>query len=237
MNLQDYRKKYSGLSQRDVRHLIESEPSFKSETEELYRRYFRTNLNKRCPDCWMDAFVLLVKTNIEQLMKQVKAQFKLKAGALLRDARNPNDDSRLCSQANLTDELAIYHLRTNPSCARKFEIMPDNWEELVKAAEKDAEAPQKDKGDKSPEEKVKAAEKALKSAKSYVSACETNLRKAKEAQDEALIEKKTAALEKAVAKFEAIKSEYEALVSEDNPDEAQKESDKTSSGEGDATEA
>ena len=214
MNLQDYRKKYSGLSQRDVRHLIESEPSFKSETEELYRRYFRTNLNKRCPDCWMDAFVLLVKTNIEQLMKQVKAQFKLKAGALLRDARNPNDDSRLCSQANLTDELAIYHLRTNPSCARKFEIMPDNWEELVKAAEK-----------------------ALKSAKSYVSACETNLRKAKEAGDAALIEKKTAALEKAVAKFEAIKSEYEALVSEDNPDEAQKESDKTSSGEGDATEA
>lgn len=237
MNLQDYRKKYSGLSQRDVRHLIESEPSFKSETEELYRRYFRTNLNKRCPDCWMDAFVLLVKTNIEQLMKQVKAQFKLKAGALLRDARNPNDDSRLCSQANLTDELAIYHLRTNPSCARKFEIMPDNWEELVKAAEKDAEEPQKDKGDKSPEEKVKTAEKALKSAKSYVSACETNLRKAKEAGDEALIEKKTAALEKAVAKFEAIKSEYEALVAKDNPDESQKESDKTSSGEGDATEA
>ena len=237
MNLQDYRKKYSGLSQRDVRHLIESEPSFKSETEELYRRYFRTNLNKRCPDCWMDAFVLLVKTNIEQLMKQVKAQFKLKAGALLRDARNPNDDSRLCSQANLTDELAIYHLRTNPSCARKFEIMPDNWEELVKAAEKDAEAPQKDEGDKSPEQKVKAAEKALKSAKSYVSACETNLRKAKEAGDEDLIEKKTAALEKAVAKFEAIKSEYEALVGKDNPEEAQKDSDKTSSGEGDATEA
>lgn len=236
MDLQAYRKKYSGLSQRDVRRLIETEPSFKSETEDLYRRYFHASLNKRCPDCWMDAFILLIKSNIDQLMKQEKSQFKLKAGALLRDALNPNDDSRLCSQANLTDELAIYHLRTNPSCARKFEVLPANWEDLVRDAEKAAEAPVNTEADKSPDEAVKAAEKAVKSAKTYVSACETNLRKAKEAGEAAAIEKRTAALEKAVAKFEAAKAEYEALVSKANPEGDQGDADKTNTEEGDGAE-
>ena len=216
MDLQAFRKKYSGLSQRDARHLIETEPSFRNETEALYRHFFHADLNKKCPDCWMDAFIALIKTNIDKLMEQSKAQFKLKAGALLRDIINPNDDTKLCSRANLTDELAFYHLMSNPACIRKFEVYPADWEAQVNARfaapKKAAGAPSNTKADQTHEEKEKAAEKAVKSAKSRISACETNLRKATEAEDQELIDRRKASLDNALAKFENAKKAFEAIV-------------------------
>ena len=50
-------------------------------------------------------------------MKQVKAQFKLKAGALLRDARNPNDDSRLYERIDFRSiSLFVYCIKVS-GCA------------------------------------------------------------------------------------------------------------------------
>ena len=64
--------------------------------------------------------------------------FELKAGALLIDVER-GDNSKMATQHNLTDELALYHLRTNPKCIRLFTKYPDNWQEMVKEAQEVAE--------------------------------------------------------------------------------------------------
>lgn len=50
------------------------------------------------------------------------SKYKLRSGALLRDING--DSSKMLSNANMTDELAEYHLRTNPKCIKFFEVMP-----------------------------------------------------------------------------------------------------------------
>jgi len=47
--------------------------------------------------------------------------YVLKAGVLLQAF---SDASKTCTNANLTDELAQFHLKRDPSCARFFAVMP-----------------------------------------------------------------------------------------------------------------
>lgn len=61
-----------------------------------------------------------------------KCLFWLLAGALLQDTVNWDNDL-LCSNANITDDLALYHLKTNPNCRALFETLPDNVDELIEA--------------------------------------------------------------------------------------------------------
>jgi len=50
-----------------------------------------------------------------------QCKYVLKAGALLQAF---SDASKTCTNANLTNELAEWHLKNNPSCARYFAVMP-----------------------------------------------------------------------------------------------------------------
>jgi hypothetical protein len=59
-------------------------------------------------------------------------QFLLLAGALLQDVVNWDNDL-LCSNANITDDLALYHLKTNPNCRELFQELPENVGELIEA--------------------------------------------------------------------------------------------------------
>lgn len=61
-----------------------------------------------------------------------KCLFWLLAGALLQDTVNWDNDL-LCSNANITDDLALYHLKTNPNCKAQFETLPKNVDELIEA--------------------------------------------------------------------------------------------------------
>lgn len=63
---------------------------------------------------------------------ETKHNFWLLAGALLYDAVNFDNDL-LCSNANITDDLALYHLKTNPNCRHLFQTLPDNVDELISA--------------------------------------------------------------------------------------------------------
>lgn len=58
--------------------------------------------------------------------------FWLLAGALLQDSINQNIDI-CCSNANITDDLALYHLKTNPNCRDQFQELPENVDELIEA--------------------------------------------------------------------------------------------------------
>ena len=64
-------------------------------------------------------------------MKKV-LKFWLLAGALLQDCINQDIDL-CCSNANITDDLALYHLKTNPNCRDQFQELPENVDELIEA--------------------------------------------------------------------------------------------------------
>jgi hypothetical protein len=81
-----------------------------------YKNLFGENLRTGCGTCYIEA-IFKIKKRIE--MKP--CSYRLKPGALLRAF---GDESKTCTNENLTDELAEYHLRTNPGCARLFSIIP-----------------------------------------------------------------------------------------------------------------
>ena len=128
-----------------MRRLVKSDAAFRQEVEALYVSTFHRPLNKRCSDCWLDAFMLLRRTPTDELMAIRNRQFELRYGALLIDVVD-HDNSKMASVHNLTDELALYHLRTNPQCISKFTKYPANWKKLAarsgrKSAEAAAETP------------------------------------------------------------------------------------------------
>lgn len=129
MTIDEYKSKYQGISPAEVRGLIAADASFRNETERLYTSIYHTKLNKSCSDCWFDAFILIMKTDTKKLKAMQEKRFDLRAGALLLDPYG--DPAKMVTHRNLTDELALYHLRTHPDCIRLFSKYPRNWEELA----------------------------------------------------------------------------------------------------------
>ncbi|MDE6499778.1 MAG: hypothetical protein K2K83_03630 [Rikenella sp.] len=128
--LEQFRTRWRSLTFSDVRRMVKSDAAFRQEVEALYVSTFHRPLNKRCSDCWLDAFVLLRRTPTDELMAIRNRQFELRYGALLIDVVD-HDDRKMVSAHNLTDELALYHLRTNPRCIDKFTKYPANWKKLA----------------------------------------------------------------------------------------------------------
>lgn len=129
--LEQFRLVYAGRSSAAIRALIREDAEFRKLLESLYERYFHRKLNKGCTSCWLDAFVLLMRFDTMKLKIMAERKFELKAGALLIDVKAGRNDL-MATHHNLTDELALYHLRTNPKCIKRFSKYPANWEELVK---------------------------------------------------------------------------------------------------------
>lgn len=134
MTLDQYKEQYKGMSAAEVRGLIARSADFRNETEKLYRSIYRRPLNKSCGDCWIDAYILIMKGNPEKLKAMKKKRYDLRAGAVLVD---PKDPTKNATRNNITDELAIYHLRIHPTCKRLFSVLPENWEEEVYGYQED----------------------------------------------------------------------------------------------------
>ena len=108
-----------------------SDVNFKQEVETLYKYYFSKTL-KGCQNCFCDGYHELINLKQERIMEKSKCEFKLRAGALLQDRRT-NQDKYRCTNVNLTNDLALYHLKTNPTCEKYFTQLPADWKEQVKA--------------------------------------------------------------------------------------------------------
>lgn len=128
MTLDQYKEQYKGMSAAEVRGLIARSADFRTETEKLYRSIYHKPLNKSCGDCWIDAYVLIMRGDPVKLQAMMKKRYDLRAGAVLVD---PKDPTKTATKNNITDELAIYHLRIHPTCKRLFNLLPENWEEEV----------------------------------------------------------------------------------------------------------
>lgn len=136
--LEQFRAEFSSHSSAQIRELIRTDAQFRQRLEVLYEEVFHTKLNKGCTNCWLDAFILLRSQSIKKLTTMSQRNFELKAGVVLRDVVN-HDNAKLATHHNLTDELAIYHLRTNPSCKSKFAKLPEDWEQRVVAEDATAQ--------------------------------------------------------------------------------------------------
>ncbi len=137
MTLEQYKEQYKGMSAAEVRGLIARSAEFRSETEKLYKSIYHNHLNKSCGDCWIDAYILIMKGNPEKLKAMQEKRYDLRAGAVLVD---PKDPTKTATTHNITDELAIHHLRIHPTCKRLFSVLPDNWEEEVYGKQEDEAA-------------------------------------------------------------------------------------------------
>jgi len=111
----------------DLSSCLTSNQALRSEIEILSKAFFHKNV-RGCSNCFMDAYVKLMNLKIEDAMEKLECPFVLKAGALLQDI---NDRKKICSQANITTELALHHLSINPDCKKLFLKIPENWEQMI----------------------------------------------------------------------------------------------------------
>ncbi len=101
----------------------------KKEVQSLYSLIFGKQLTG-CLSCVTDAvFEILNKKNIMELKPK---EYLLPAGALLHDVVNM-DSKKAMSNANISEELALYHLATNPGCEKRFIRLPQDWQQRVEA--------------------------------------------------------------------------------------------------------
>ncbi len=85
-----------------------------------YFQCFGERMRIGCKTCYIESIFL-----IKRKMESKHCRYRLKPGALLQAF---GDASKTCTNHNLTDELAEYHLRTNPGVAHLFSIIPPRLE-------------------------------------------------------------------------------------------------------------
>ena len=116
---------------RSLHERVQQDGELQREISELARHYLGREV-RGCSNCYSDALFELLTLNIERAMQKEECRFKLRGGKLLLDAVN-GDVSKAMTQANISDELALYHLKTNPYCEEYFEELPTDWKEQVEA--------------------------------------------------------------------------------------------------------
>jgi hypothetical protein len=105
-------------------------PERKRKIKEVYIQVFGQLFNLKCGSCYIAAILKIVnhnkpKTTINEkpkiTQKPMTHNYQLKPGALLKAF---GDVSKFATNANLTDELAQWHLQHNPGCAKLFSRIP-----------------------------------------------------------------------------------------------------------------
>jgi len=130
IKLQETRVQFAN-NQGELYKRFQTDFAFKKEVKELYEYFLKKTLS--CGNCYDEAYLQLVKidlTKAKEITKMSTLKFQLKAGVLLHDVNG--DSKKMISNVNITDELALYHLKTNSKCRNKFVKLPDNIDELLK---------------------------------------------------------------------------------------------------------
>ena len=105
------------------------------ETDAIVRLYvavLHSPMPRTCSNCVSDAFFELYniwKHNPQHFADLYNCEYRLRGGVLLQTF---GDKSKIATNKTLTNELAEYHIRTNPACAKLFERMPPDWQDRIK---------------------------------------------------------------------------------------------------------
>ena len=116
-NLKSTRKQFGKGA--ELFSFIQTNVQFKNEIVSLSKHFLHRTVGiGGCSNCVYDAYFELI--NLKDL--PMETNYRLRAGVILRDVNG--DSSKMMSNANITDDLAQYHLESNPKCAKFFEKMP-----------------------------------------------------------------------------------------------------------------
>lgn len=94
-------------------------PERKAIINRAYREIHGRPLRANCNTCYIEAVMQLIKFTTTD-MKGCK--YELKKGVVLQVFGDP---TKAVTNANLTDELAEWHLKNNPSCRKFFVTIPN----------------------------------------------------------------------------------------------------------------
>lgn len=120
VELQRNRKQYENGAALDF--ALRNDNVLRGEIDFLAEKF----LNKKiagCINCYTDAYFELLTLDKKMAIEKQKCVFRLRAGALIKDING--DRSKMMSNHNITNELALYHLRTNPQCWKFFDKPTD----------------------------------------------------------------------------------------------------------------
>lgn len=92
-------------------------PERKKIIRETYYNLTKERLRLNCDTCYIEAIFKIL-----HIMDKKPCRYRLKKGALLQGF---GDASKTCTNDNLTDELAEWHLRNTRGAAAYFAIMPE----------------------------------------------------------------------------------------------------------------
>lgn len=123
--------------------------------KDVYKYFSGQNITENCGQCYSEAYLYIVKLKSYKKMKQ---NFKLKEGKILMVIGHAD----VYTNQNLTDEAAISILKVNPKLISKFEVFPDDWEDLVKKSgnKSKKEKPAEDTGSTGNSDSGEAGDKA-----------------------------------------------------------------------------
>jgi len=110
---------------------LENDFEFRKIIERLSNLYLGRKISG-CSNCYFDAYMELIHYSKTKAMEKNKCLFALRAGAVLEDI----DGKKTTTNVNLTNDLAIYHLRKTPSHKKYFTKLPDNLDELLNPIKK-----------------------------------------------------------------------------------------------------
>jgi len=131
----------------DFEILLQSKGQFKNSTELSFRlendfefrkiierlsKLYLGRIVSGCSNCYFDAYMELIHFSKTKAMEKDKCLFSLRAGAVLEDI----DGNKTTTNVNLTNKLAIYHLKRTPSYIKYFTKIPENLDELLNPVKK-----------------------------------------------------------------------------------------------------
>lgn len=99
---------------------------FKATISSLAKCFLNLQLTT-CSSCFFDAYIRLMLLKKEHAMKKLNCDFELRAGALLQGERIELN----MTNVNISNELALYHIRRNPNCKKLFRKLPANLDALL----------------------------------------------------------------------------------------------------------
>lgn len=96
-----------------------------------------------CLNCYTDAYFELLNFDETMAINKTNCVFHLRNGVLLKDING--DKTKMMSNHNISNELALYHLQTNPNCKQYFDRPND-----IDAVIEEMTAPEVEKAEKTP---------------------------------------------------------------------------------------
>lgn len=106
---------------------IELSEEERQSIKDIYKRVKRIELTETCHNCFTDAYFDLFnkyRSNKNNFIALYESEYRMPAGAVLSDF---GDTTTITTAANVTNELAEYHLKKDSANIKHFNVYPQDW--------------------------------------------------------------------------------------------------------------